>query len=88
MLYQADEIAVRAIQYTITYDASFQIHGIIREFIQNLNGKLIILGWNEYAGLDILIVLTLLAWINGAGNTPLTRVALRIIRDVLSTKRQ
>lgn len=72
----------------ITYDASFQKHGIVREFINKFNRKLIILKWHKYANLDTIIILTLLAWIKGPGNTLLARVALQNVRDVLRCDNQ
>lgn len=64
----------------IAYDASFQRHCIVREFIKNLNSKLIILERRKRDHLDSVVVFTLFARINGAGNTPLARVALQIIK--------
>ena len=49
MLWKLHENAVRESSCIITYDASFQWHGIIREFIQKLNSKMIILERHTYA---------------------------------------
>ena len=59
MLWEAHEDAVRAIQCMITYDTGFQRHGIVREFIQNLNTKLITLERHEYAHVDIVVGVSL-----------------------------
>ena len=42
------ENAIRKRRCTITYDTGFQRHSIVREFISQLNDKLIILERNEY----------------------------------------
>ena len=66
----------------IAYDASFQRHGIVREFVKNLDRKLIILGkHNKHEHRNIVVVLTLFARISGAGNTPLARAALQIVKN-------
>ena len=66
----------------ITYNASVQGHGIIRELVKNLETKSIILERHKYIHpSSIVTVLTLLALINGAGNTPLARVALQMVKD-------
>jgi hypothetical protein len=48
VLWEVHENAVREVRCMITYDASFQRHGIIREFIKKLNSKIIILERHTY----------------------------------------
>lgn len=68
----------------LTYDTSLKGHGIVLEFINDLDTEMIVLGRYEYTRLDLIdLPLTLLALINGPGNMPLTRVALHIVRNVL-----
>ena len=83
MLWKVHEGAIRNTLYIVTYDASFQRHSIVREFVNKLNIKLIILERDKYADLDSIVIFTLLAWISGAGKTPLTRVALQSVRNIL-----
>jgi len=72
----------------VTYDTSFQRHCIVREFIKYLNSKLIVLERRKHDHLDSVVVLTLFARINGAGNTPLARVALQIIKNAFRKDNQ